>query len=645
MKRHLLLCALLIAPGLAKAAPQTADELRYWSHATLLHGWDFPQRSISETRTLAASARPAAISERDWWRLLWRTEGLLMADSGQWPQAEAVARRLQKLADPLADADAGMIDAALRYERKDPGEALVLARSLLTHAAHCRPATAASCDHPALWWLNYRMSWSGVSEGRLEYALIHARAAVHHARAAGEQEYVIRSLGNKLVILREMGDTAAADGLLAEINAIQPRSTNDAITRWYVLAQNARAIDGGGASGYREYSERIERLAASAGMPRSRALALVNLSDHAIYRKQWHDVVMYGRQVLALQEVINDPELIAIALHNRGVGLIHTGQLEMGSRDIEQAMGGLDTLKPNQDTLDSLQEYVDALADAGHPQQALAIYRLEEKVQAQMAEVRRKDASDAAQRRFNSAAEQHKLAQLERENRLRARQQALAERRIKIGIGASVFALLMLALTILALLRGRWIRTQLKRNHQRLRLISEIDPLTGIGNRRSIAEGVMQAQQHVPHGVLMLLDVDHFKRINDAHGHAAGDAVLAAVAARLSGAVRADDHLARWGGEEFLLLAPGMDAARGRALAADVLVAVNGRPVSLPDGGSLTVTLSIGWAAFTGADGGDGSDWASALRRVDHALYAAKQNGRNRAVEAGPDAAANAAMP
>jgi two-component system cell cycle response regulator len=178
------------------------------------------------------------------------------------------------------------------------------------------------------------------------------------------------------------------------------------------------------------------------------------------------------------------------------------------------------------------------------------------------------------------------------------------------------------------------------------------DPLTGLHNRRHaepelrrlMAEG-RRAGRPV---ALMLLDIDHFKGVNDRHGHAAGDRVLAEVARRLRARLRPGDLLARMGGEEFLVALPGTDAAQARAVAEGLRRAVEDCPFPLDDaaprarrpGGwagpergpaprQVRVTLSIGVAAATPADLSGGLTDRGLQDRADVALYAAKNGGRN----------------
>ncbi len=182
---------------------------------------------------------------------------------------------------------------------------------------------------------------------------------------------------------------------------------------------------------------------------------------------------------------------------------------------------------------------------------------------------------------------------------------------------------------------------QLLEDSRRLRDAASRDALTGALNRGGImraAEEILAARRRRGRSIgFILLDIDHFKQINDRFGHPAGDAVLKETVRRLSGALRARDQLGRLGGEEFLVIIAGADAkAAGRA-AERLRVALAGAPFRL-GGATTTVTASFG---VTMADGtGDTAD--AVIAAADGALYAAKKGGRNRvefAVRGTPPAA------
>jgi diguanylate cyclase (GGDEF)-like protein len=121
-----------------------------------------------------------------------------------------------------------------------------------------------------------------------------------------------------------------------------------------------------------------------------------------------------------------------------------------------------------------------------------------------------------------------------------------------------------------------------------------------------------------------MIDIDHFKQINDRHGHAVGDEVIAETARRLAAAVRARDVVCRWGGEEFAVLLPGSSGDVARAVARRLHACVGEDPIATAVG-PLTVTVSVGLAASEGPH-----SLAELLQRADGALYDAKRSGRDR---------------
>jgi diguanylate cyclase (GGDEF)-like protein len=154
------------------------------------------------------------------------------------------------------------------------------------------------------------------------------------------------------------------------------------------------------------------------------------------------------------------------------------------------------------------------------------------------------------------------------------------------------------------------------------------DALTDLPNRVLFADRLAQALSRAGRFAgslaVLLLDLDHFKGVNDRHGHLTGDAVLRAAAERIASITRSSDCLARWGGEEFAILAPGMDQEAATLLAERARTALADHPVEI-EGTAIELTLSVGVAvAGPGAQTPD-----RLLDAADEALYEAKRAGRN----------------
>jgi len=173
-----------------------------------------------------------------------------------------------------------------------------------------------------------------------------------------------------------------------------------------------------------------------------------------------------------------------------------------------------------------------------------------------------------------------------------------------------------------------------RRKEEHLRYMARHDALTGLLNRYSLDEYAAREIARVERGQhdlsLVVLDLDDFKRVNDQHGHAAGDQVLAQAAQRIHEAVREGDIAFRVGGEEFLILLPGADHEVAGRVAERLRVQLVDQPFECA-GQSMTVSTSVGVVTFDPLR----DDWERLLRRADQALYRAKEAGRNRVEVAG----------
>lgn len=166
-----------------------------------------------------------------------------------------------------------------------------------------------------------------------------------------------------------------------------------------------------------------------------------------------------------------------------------------------------------------------------------------------------------------------------------------------------------------------------------LRSLATRDQLTGLFNRREFDRILSEEEERVRRFghplALVMIDVDHFKSVNDNYGHPVGDAVLREVARRLAGILRSVDRVARFGGEEFALILMQTERAAAMDVARRVCEIVEKDPVSIGDGVTLKITVSAGVAISPA----DGKSSAALVGAADKALYAAKTRGRNRAVD------------
>lgn len=189
-----------------------------------------------------------------------------------------------------------------------------------------------------------------------------------------------------------------------------------------------------------------------------------------------------------------------------------------------------------------------------------------------------------------------------------------------------------LVVAVLLLLTLGFMRMVQDRREARSRRAALRDPLTRMLNRRALVKAlehcIRDASRQVHPLALLLIDVDHFKRVNDTHGHISGDKVLRHVSRVLASNVRSDVYLGRFGGEEFVIVCPGMGMEEAQILAERLILAVRSSSVHIK-GQALQVTVSIG--GFAGPVGAH-TQWETLLEAADSAMYRAKESGRNRVV-------------
>jgi diguanylate cyclase (GGDEF)-like protein len=353
-------------------------------------------------------------------------------------------------------------------------------------------------------------------------------------------------------------------------------------------------------------------------------LALLNLGDSYLKTRDFAESLKYSKQALPIILRTKQRDDEQITLFNEGLAYIGLGSIKAGQKlaegAITEALAGSDLL----DAKELLREYADALEHAGYLMMAIQVYHRYDAISEKFMTNTRQRAFLELSAQFDDERKARELELLRRDNALKAsemRGQRLLQQLIIAGA-------LFIAVICAALI---WAFARVSKANERLRFSSEHDPLTGLSNRRYFNERVLAVDGARPvGGCVLLADLDHFKRINDTYGHPAGDAVLAAMSQRLAAALRDNDKLVRWGGEEFLAVLGPMTAAQADLTAERLLQAVRRDPV-LWNGNLVRCTISIGYACFPMAGAATDISLDSAISLVDKALYEAKRRGRDRA--------------
>jgi diguanylate cyclase (GGDEF)-like protein len=374
-------------------------------------------------------------------------------------------------------------------------------------------------------------------------------------------------------------------------------------------------------------------IANAAGLKRQAMLLRANLSDAYIHEGRPEAALAAINLALPVARQHRDFRSERLLLHNETLAKLALGRV--AEAKIEMAhmleLGQRDTGTGQRQ--EALREFGDALAKAGDAAGAIDLFHKEQALSSEIRSANKAAAEAELHARYDQASQKRRIELLGRDNQLKSAElgnQALTRR---LWMLAGTVMVLMGVLAVLMYLRMRELNRTLVKHEALLRAHSERDALTGLANRRQFRE-VMRVRggERSFKGALLMVDVDHFKRVNDHYGHAAGDRVLVEVARRLGVAMRGDDLVARWGGEEFLVFAPNVEGTELDQLAERVRLAMNQAPVLLENGTAIETTVSIGYAAFPLPASHVPVTWEQAVNLADLSLYTAKNQGRNCAV-------------
>ncbi|MDR7269316.1 diguanylate cyclase (GGDEF)-like protein [Pelomonas saccharophila] len=365
--------------------------------------------------------------------------------------------------------------------------------------------------------------------------------------------------------------------------------------------------------------------------PANAAVAATNLADVALQKKDYPAALAYAEEAIPLVERSGGQEPLWVCWVNKGIALNRLGRPEGldWMRKAIAAFASTPGMAANAADVQGL--LAEELAFAhDYPrayEAAVQFKRMTDEVRKAADQKRITDANAA----YEADKRRRQIDALEQETKYQRRFRWVLALAAAAGLAAAVIAAVS--------------RHHVKRAYQAMRDMAFSDPLTGLRNRRHLVdtlhEDLAQARRLRSNAgdaatnadvVFMMIDVDHFKAVNDVHGHAAGDAVLKQCAAVLHGLLRESDTLVRWGGEEFLVLARQTHAAGIHVLAERLRAGVAGHDFLLGDGQVLRKTCSIGYACHPLQRQGDGEaavDWNDTLALADQCLYVAKASGRN----------------
>jgi diguanylate cyclase (GGDEF)-like protein len=631
-RSHALLAALLLAGGSAIAQDETLHErfLKIQETARM-----FPQRGLPMLSQIEADATRGTPAEQ--------VEFLILTSD--------VQHFLGKHTEAL-----GLAEQAITRGQQLKNNDLV-ARALLAKAYALFSMNETAASHQVVWEaekladagkdveLQVRSTVSSgqsfAEDGNLPVALAKLQSAATQARQSGVPRLSAIAFNALAYLYDQMREYDKGFEALDEAKRAAEQMHSPARLASLASAEYALSID----SHQMQRALKAElwalELRRKLDAKASIGTTLVNLSDCYLKLHDYHNALSYAQQALDHSRLLNDESLAATARLNMGQVYLAMGNLADGKKNIEAGMAWFEKAGRKPELQAVLVEYGSALEHAGDLAGALAAYHRERKLSDELFEKRRQKAMMELQEKYEADKKQRQITLLRQENQVKSTE--LDNRRLQQRVWWLLALVFALASGIVGLLyrKVRHANAQLEEKNQELKQQSARDPLTALYNRRHFQE-FMRGHEPTERRVsgdadgddmvsaMYLLDVDHFKHINDTYGHGAGDAVLREIADALRDILRETDMIVRWGGEEFLAFLPAVPRASLDEVARRLLTGIPARTIDY-HGTTLSVQVSIGFAPFPLAPGAGMVSWERAVNIVDMALYLAKGHGRNRA--------------
>ena len=542
----------------------------------------------------------------------------------RWHDDHAAALALDYRSDMLQDKGKNE-DAAAAID-----QAVAIASRLKNRKLASRVYTSASAIYGAMGKFQQALEYQLVAMDALEEGNRHEE--LRRISAMNNIGTLYASLKNPKAALEyylkagKLAKSLDAEGTLATLAINRGNAYSD-------LGKHDEAAD--------SYMEALE-LSRKISDPRVEATAMNNLADHNLWKKRYAECVQYAQDAIPLAQKVGDGDLTATANVNLGLCRISLGTLQQGAADVKRGMDFFREAKSLPQVELTLEQLTDAYEHAGQYQEALKALREQRELAEQLFRADRDRELAELQAKFDAVERGKQIEALRQKNELQGVELSNRNLQRVIFFLAALVALAAAGFIALLYRKVRKSNRELHETNLKLEQQSTRDPLTGLLNRRAFQDMMRLSAQTperravdagLPPHALVLLDIDHFKLINDSYGHACGDLVLVELGRRLSQIMREDDMLMRWGGEEFLIYLNHIPIEHLTPIVERVLAAVGSEPI---DAGEhrITATTSAGYISLPLAKSERGVDmnWEKALHLADTALYLAKTRGRNQAI-------------
>jgi diguanylate cyclase (GGDEF)-like protein len=379
-------------------------------------------------------------------------------------------------------------------------------------------------------------------------------------------------------------------------------------------------------------TEKALQYARRSGLKHFEARYLIALVKIYLEQEEFEAALVQAEKAITLAREDADRDTLVQALFVAGLAHTRLTSIDKGRLYIEEAIRLNEAAGRTSAVASVYKVYGENLEAMGLHEDAIAALHQYRKLDKQIFYKEQQRSIVEAVERLDAQSKDKKIKLLRSEAKLqeeKIRSIQLQQYLVWLGL---ILGILILGLLWHLYRRMRSTNDALRQTNHQLRETTETDALTGLLNRRHIQRLIdRNSLSWYTGSSLVLLDIDHFKSINDTYGHAIGDAVLVEAARRMKKALREADILVRWGGEEFLIVALHLSARQAHSMAQRLLNALSNEPM-LIQGYSLTVTASFGYATFPLIRHQHEGHWQDALALVDSVMYFAKRRGRNQAV-------------
>lgn len=630
----LALCAALVT---FPSAAATDSELLHRGREIESYLMAFPKQALTELDALVPQARTADANTR---RFIAALRGEAMVQSGRKDSAlqyaDALESEGQAAHDDALVAIALLIRGAVQSWAGDASRTYALANE-------ARKLVKASDDGYVRFWSAMSVGISARKLGRSDEALSSLQDAFtladagqdHYRRGSALYQFSVLDLYLKQ-------PEKAFDESLAAFSESRLANSSWGMARAKMAESATLEVLNRPVQELAAMQEALA-IARKAKSDVMECYALINLSDIYLRRKDYKTTYELSERSLKLAQQQDDMSLIAVNKANMGFALFGLGRIDAGKRLAEESLAEYERRGALAEIAGMLGDFGQYLATAGDFKAALALRDRQQRVNDKIAlAVREKDVLEM-QSRFESEKRIREIELLNREKNLQSIE--IQNRQWQQRIWWLLAAVFATSFAVVAVLYRKLRSTNrlLAEKNTELSFQSSRDPLTALYNRRHFQNFINEGRGEMdrrrgaidkPVQALLLIDLDHFKLINDQFGHAAGDAVLIAVARRLRETLRETDMIVRWGGEEFLVFVPVAPVDRLDEIVLRIMNIISAEPIQYM-GHYIQITASIGYSPVLLPPDDVALGWERVIGLVDKALYMAKLHGRNRAYGVG----------